>query len=355
MAKQYHRRQSGLILPDDTIAVPKPDLPRPWYAGRITANRAMSRRKCCCGGCTYFTDDFDRSDSSDLGSNWTEEAGSWSISSSNLVTASSNAIALCTQRASGSWFDYVIAATISGTDGDHVRIYFSGTNYVDIWWYSGYTVCTAGSTTKYVSGTQNSFKMCVHEDHIIFGTPDFAFSANIVSTTTEAGVGTGAISGTVTVSSFSLSTYDESSAACFCSLPCNQCTDSPPTEISVTLTGVGNGSGTGECSNCCPDFNDTFILHADSTCSWGYTFPECECGIAPCYFKNFSLDATISWHVLTVRYMHQSTICEGGNSYWSKDFGDVVPCREWNEEELTFGGTMSPCSVSDSTCTVTAL
>ena len=48
MAKQYNRRQSGLILPDDSIAMPKPDLPRPWYAGRLSAARAMSRRKCCC-------------------------------------------------------------------------------------------------------------------------------------------------------------------------------------------------------------------------------------------------------------------------------------------------------------------
>lgn len=48
MAKQYHRRQSGLIVADDSIAIPKPDLPRPWYAGRISANRGMSRRKCCC-------------------------------------------------------------------------------------------------------------------------------------------------------------------------------------------------------------------------------------------------------------------------------------------------------------------
>lgn len=51
MAKQYHRRQSGLIVADDAIAVPNPDLPRPWYAGKITANRGMSRRKCCCSSC----------------------------------------------------------------------------------------------------------------------------------------------------------------------------------------------------------------------------------------------------------------------------------------------------------------
>lgn len=49
MPKQY-RKHNNLILPDDELVLPKPDLLRPWYAGRITANRGMSRRKCCCGG-----------------------------------------------------------------------------------------------------------------------------------------------------------------------------------------------------------------------------------------------------------------------------------------------------------------
>jgi hypothetical protein len=157
------------------------------------------------------------------------------------------------------------------------------------------------------------------------------------------------------VSSFSMSTYDTASATCSCPIPCNECTDASPEEISVTITGVGNGSDAGECSNCCPNFNDTFILHADSACSWGYTFPECECGVAPCYFRNFSLDATINGHVLTVRYIHQSTTCEGGLFYWKKDFAEVIDCREWDNENLDFWGTMLPCTGPGSTCTVTAL
>ena len=47
MTKQY-RKQNGLIVPDESLALP--DIkPQPWYTGRLSANRFMSRRKCCCG------------------------------------------------------------------------------------------------------------------------------------------------------------------------------------------------------------------------------------------------------------------------------------------------------------------
>jgi hypothetical protein len=37
MAKQYHKNESGLYLPgNDSIVMPKPKIPRPWYAGKYT-------------------------------------------------------------------------------------------------------------------------------------------------------------------------------------------------------------------------------------------------------------------------------------------------------------------------------
>ena len=55
MAKhKFTRRQSGLIVSDDSIAVPKPDIPRPWYEGRLTTKRGanMGSRRCCCCTCS---------------------------------------------------------------------------------------------------------------------------------------------------------------------------------------------------------------------------------------------------------------------------------------------------------------
>ncbi len=44
---------------------------------------------CCApAGCDYFTDEFTRADSTDLGDDWTEDTGDWSIAS-NMLTVSS--------------------------------------------------------------------------------------------------------------------------------------------------------------------------------------------------------------------------------------------------------------------------
>lgn len=45
----------------------------------------MSRRKACCHkNCGYFDDSFNRADSTDLGSDWTEVEGNWRIFENNL-------------------------------------------------------------------------------------------------------------------------------------------------------------------------------------------------------------------------------------------------------------------------------
>lgn len=51
MAKRhYTRRESGLIVADDSLVVPRVELPKPWWAGLLTPARGMGRRRCCCGG-----------------------------------------------------------------------------------------------------------------------------------------------------------------------------------------------------------------------------------------------------------------------------------------------------------------
>lgn len=52
---------------------------------------------CACCGCPLFSDTFVRSDSTDLGSSWTEVSGDWSISSNMLTTSSTNALVIASQ------------------------------------------------------------------------------------------------------------------------------------------------------------------------------------------------------------------------------------------------------------------
>jgi len=51
MTNRY-RNQNGLLLPDAGLALPKPEIPAPWWAGRLSPARGMSRRRCCCGAVT---------------------------------------------------------------------------------------------------------------------------------------------------------------------------------------------------------------------------------------------------------------------------------------------------------------
>lgn len=59
MAKRnFTRRASGLVVTDDSLAVPRVELPKPWWAGKLNPARGMGRRRCCCGSsheCTLCT------------------------------------------------------------------------------------------------------------------------------------------------------------------------------------------------------------------------------------------------------------------------------------------------------------
>ena len=47
--RKYSQRESGLYVPGgDSIELPKPEQPNPWYAGMLSPWRGMGRRRCCC-------------------------------------------------------------------------------------------------------------------------------------------------------------------------------------------------------------------------------------------------------------------------------------------------------------------
>ncbi len=47
---------------------------------------------CCCGPCRTWSDDFERANSTDLGTDWAEDSGDWSINSGDAVVSSAGAI-----------------------------------------------------------------------------------------------------------------------------------------------------------------------------------------------------------------------------------------------------------------------
>lgn len=58
----------------------------------------MGRRCCCQRGCTIFEDDFNRSDSTSLGSGWEEVSGDWQIVSGELRELSGTGIVITTKE-----------------------------------------------------------------------------------------------------------------------------------------------------------------------------------------------------------------------------------------------------------------
>src|SRR5207253_6254106 len=53
---------------------------------------------CCCNGCDYFQDNFNRADGGP-GADWSAVAGAWQISGNALTTSDANAILLCNTAA----------------------------------------------------------------------------------------------------------------------------------------------------------------------------------------------------------------------------------------------------------------
>lgn len=49
----------------------------------------MGKKHCCCG-CSTYADTFDRSNSTDIGDDWDESSGDWSILDHELREAGSN-------------------------------------------------------------------------------------------------------------------------------------------------------------------------------------------------------------------------------------------------------------------------
>lgn len=74
----------------------------------------------CCGDCNLLTDSFDRDDSTNIGASWTEESGDWEISNNQLITSSTNAIAVLDLQDPESG---ELTVNAKGASGDIVRCF----------------------------------------------------------------------------------------------------------------------------------------------------------------------------------------------------------------------------------------
>jgi hypothetical protein len=80
------------------------------------------RRRCCCG-CLEYTDDFGRSDSTNLGERWSEKLGDWEIDTEHLVEAGTLSAKLLFLLPMPTAAMIVAIDTIDEAVGDKYKIY----------------------------------------------------------------------------------------------------------------------------------------------------------------------------------------------------------------------------------------
>ncbi len=335
----------------------------------------------CCGiSCIYFEDNFDRSDDTDLGSDWTEVAGAWEIASNVLSTASDDAICKCETDGT---LDYVVRAALKGgSTSDEFRVIFdydddanykyaritrpteSTTRAFFVSVVTGtHTVAATSTAWTHNLGTTTLYvQICVGSDDARISTgvtADFAnvrprlgvFSFSTSSGTCGVGTGTNGVTA-VTFDQFSIqralsSPPHDECPECEC-----ECSGTPPLELEVIISGITGSCGATDCAD---KFADTFILGInlvpitlDLLCNWGkiLDFEECGGGPVPDRLSALYLDG-----LLTIRFID-------GNANLLIEWNTIPPttCSSWSSVNVPFSSQSFACDdASGSTCTVSAL
>lgn len=274
----WTRRASGLLLPQ---------------LGFANTNK-LGPGCCCSSGCTtILADTFDRANSTNLGSNWSEVAGDWEISSNALkITATSNAI--CQSTIDGDTSDVYIETTLrsseSGSragvlvayqdDDNYVAVFvaFGGSTFFIVERVSGVNSTLANILTTYIPlDTDVSLKVCFTSSRrisVVFRGDSVA--SRLMNTPVNSGkwaLATGALtSGSV---QFKTVTATNVLDSCDCSFStCASCESGQlPYEWQLDISGYQAG-------NCATNYcetrlNGTFVLTSnvmnEAYCSWKYT------------------------------------------------------------------------------------
>lgn len=232
---------------------------------------------CPCCTCKEYSDEFTRSDSTNIGGDWTEEAGAWEIASNKLRTTSTDAVAVYAYEPSSDSFTFGVDLTFSLLSSGKLRLYcrLDADNYVcgeaklgslSVGGYVRLISCTAGTETVIAQVGNRSgryWRMCVDSDAgvVAFGTSstetgefDAAAVAYISPPGKQLAVGTGdELWAGGPYMDFDTFTVWKPGSASDCPV-CRRCCDSgqwPREEVQLELTGLSNTtSGSDGCTSC---------------------------------------------------------------------------------------------------------
>lgn len=234
-------------------------------------------RKCCCGGtvCEILVDNFNRADSTNLGSDWTETSGSWSIASNQL---SGNGLCLTVPERADSSVYYTVSAYIQWLG----RLYFDADgagNYHYIENGRSGTFLSFGNQSGVIAdytlvntSTDRDIKVCVDGSTLYINYYDNSFTNLKVRTFTpndglKAGLGSAF---SRVYDNFEYKVHTAGCSECTgeeaeCSSGC--CSEQPPADIVIDLgTSFLSNSG---CSTC-TGIAGEYTLSAIGDCIWYY-------------------------------------------------------------------------------------
>lgn len=296
----------------------------------------------CEAGCEFFSDNFTRSDDDDPGA-YTEVSGDWDISSNALVTSSSNGVLIADAEHPDGDPDIKVTVTVNiATDGDIARIildYVDSSNY----WFAEVKAGTGAYLRIYQRSGGSNTQMA--DVSITRATGTFSFCGSIEGTNIRAfvvgggdscgalgsfsspawGIGTGTITGTVTITDVSASVVSETCEPCqtVCGVCCAG--DVAPFQMKIVVTGVANGT----CVDC-NGFNKTYYLDHTSTCFYEYHDTATHCFSGDHYLRlsicNFFTTSA------TLRLLLQREL--GSDNIFQTVYTTDYDCMSWVDEVL---------------------
>ena len=249
----------------------------------------MYRRTCqCCHtftGCTIVQDSFERADSTDVGSEWLEVAGDWSISGNAVTVTATDGLLIAAATRATYFAHYLVDATLSDggrlvfdyldADNWYALQYLKGIGRVYLYQCSGGMVSFQDSLLTISSQPASiSLRVCVNGSTLIVNRGTNA----IVRTFTPFGgnrAGVGCASGSVTIDDF-LFSYDRSDdPTCpFCNANCTTCADNSQT-LTEYLVDLANftftsNQGSNDCARCEAISGEFTVAATPTGCLWQY-------------------------------------------------------------------------------------
>ena len=295
-----------------------------WLA---LATCPVALTSCCCGGCTYFSDNFS---TDNLATDYTLVRGTWNVTGGKLTTSSSNALLLVNIPSLSTNHRVTLNVSLAAS-GDGGRVVFGYTdddNYLFLELVQGAASKFVATCYERVSGVETQIgvetieltstageeipvSICVNGEVTTVTLDDLGSdytwrisTVNHISAGTIIGLGTNAVASGVSFDSLFFYKEQTDDPICLaCGFTCNSyCQDGTyPRTVEITLGNVADGPFcTGDCA---PEFETTYILDQQQPLYMIAGHPECTYGIE----ATGSICSAFASVLLTAQYITSGT------------------------------------------------